>query len=79
MMSLLVRSMPVSMSPMRAPLPWFTAYDPAGVAPIARMSHWHALSGSGPMFAGTPYNDAQAAASAAAVFVPDGGAALAAT
>ena len=66
----------MSMSPMRAPLPWFTEYEPAGVAPIARMSHWHALSGSGPTLAGTLYNDAHAAASDAAVFVP-GGAALA--
>ena len=53
MMSVLVRSMPVSMSPMRAPAPWFTAYEPADVAPIARMSHWHGPSGSGEGVAGT--------------------------
>jgi hypothetical protein len=64
---------------MRAPLPWFTEYDPAVVALIARMSHWHALSGSGPMLAGTPYNAAQATASDAAVFVPSGAAAALAT
>ena len=73
MMSLLVRSMPVSMSPTRAPLPRFTAYDPATSAPIARMSHWHALSGPGPLDAGTLKSDAHAAASAACVLVPGGG------
>jgi len=67
----------VSMSPTRTPLPRFTEYEPLLVAPIARMSHWHALSESGPTAADTPYSEAQAAASAAAVFVPSGGAAAA--
>ena len=53
MMSPLVRSMPVSMSPMRAPLPWLTAYDSADVAWMARMSQLQALRGSGPTFTGT--------------------------
>ena len=39
------------------------------------MSHWQALKGSGPMFTGTLYSEAQAAASAAAGFVPGGAAA----
>ena len=47
-----VRSMPVSMSPMRAPFPFVTAYEP-GLALIARMSHWQAASGSGPVDAET--------------------------
>jgi hypothetical protein len=50
----------VSISPTRAPLPLFTAYEPTEVAPSARMSHWHPLKGSGPMFAGTPYSAAHA-------------------
>ena len=34
-------SMPVSMMPTRtARLPWLRAYEPSGVAPIMRMSHW---------------------------------------
>ena len=43
------RSSPVSMMPTRAPLPWFTAYEPSVVALIIRMSHWHGDSGSGPL------------------------------
>src|SRR5262245_59490056 len=64
-MSGCVRSTPVSMSPTRAPAPWLTPYEPLGVAPIARMSHWQAPSGSGPTSGGTEKSDAQAACSVA--------------
>src|SRR6188508_941894 len=74
MMSVWVRSMPVSISPTRAPFPLFTAYDPAVVAPIARMSHWHAPNGSGPIDVGTLKSVAHAAFSAACVLVPGGAA-----
>jgi len=40
------------------------------------MSHWQALSGSGPTFTGTLYNAAHAAASVATPFVPVGAALL---
>jgi hypothetical protein len=53
MMSVFVRSMPVSMSPTRTPLPRLTEYDARRVAPIAPMSHWQALSGFGPTLVGT--------------------------
>ena len=59
----------MSMSPIRAPAPRLTAYEPAVVALIARMSHWHAPSGSGPVETGTPYSAAQVAFSAAGVGV----------
>ena len=45
------------------------------MALMARMSQLQALKGSGPTFTGTLYSAAQAAASAAAEFVPGGAAA----
>ena len=68
--------MPVSISPTRAPLPRFTAYEPADVAPIARMSHWHALSGSGPIDGRHAVErGTRRVLRTPAVFVPGGGAA----
>src|SRR5215510_8201143 len=48
-----VRSIPVSMSPIVAPAPRFTAYDWLGDALMMRSSHSHADSGSGPTLTGT--------------------------
>src|SRR5262245_37570078 len=62
------KSIPVSMSPTRAPSPWLTAYEPDGVALIARISHWQTPSGSGPSSAGTEKSDEHAACSAGTVF-----------
>src|SRR3979490_1780590 len=69
--------MPGSITPTLAPLPLFKAYEPEGVAWMARMSHWHEPIGSGPAFSGTLYSAAQVPASAARVFVPGGAAAVA--
>src|SRR4051794_36250481 len=78
MMSVWVRSMPVSITPTRAPAPWFTAYDPLEVAWMARMSHWQDPRGSG-LSGDAPYNAVQAVASLAAgispgTLAPDAGA-----
>src|SRR3989442_7346837 len=70
------RSIPVSITPTRAPLPLLTAYEPDVVALIARISHWHGPSGSGPVIADTLYSDAQAAISTACERVPSGTAAV---
>src|SRR5262245_248869 len=68
-MSGCVRSTPVSMSATFTPWPRLSAYEPAVVALIARMSHWQAPSGSGPVVSGTPYSAAHVAFSAAGLGV----------
>ena len=71
-----VRSMPVSMSPTRARAPRLTAYEPVGVAPMARMSHWgtHPARPPPDPVDETPKSAAQAAASLACARVPAGAA-----
>ncbi len=56
-------SMPVSMMPTRTPSPWLTAYEPAGVAPIIRISHCRLANGSGAIAAAVDALPAGASAS----------------
>src|SRR5437773_723417 len=60
------------MTPTLTPFPLFTAYEPDGVALIARMFHWHGPKGSGPVDSDTLYSVAQPIASDACECVPGG-------